>query len=147
MFVLDLLPVWVFYFLMVAGVLGLIVSTLLIPYITPFNQFKELIAVLSVVTIIAGSYFAGADNNQKVWEAKVKDLEHKVELAEQKAKTVNEVVKYKYVDRVKVVTEVQTVVQDRIKEVATVIDKQCTVSSEAIELLNAAAVNAVTEKK
>ena len=76
-----------------------------------------------------------------MWEARVKEMQDKVAIAEQKSKEVNTKIQYKYLDKIKVVQEVQIVVQEKIKEVAVRIDSECKVTNEAVDILNMAAKN------
>jgi hypothetical protein len=66
-------------------------------------------------------------------------MEAKVAEAEQKSAKANTVIKKVYVDRVKVVKQDVVVVQEKIKEIEKIIDKDCRVAPEAIQLLNEAA--------
>ena len=74
-------------------------------------------------------------------QALVKEMEAKVALADEKSKNATGKIEYKFVDKVKVVKDVQVVVQEKIKEVATVIDSKCELTPEAVSLINAAAKN------
>jgi hypothetical protein len=49
------------------------------------------------------------------------------------------VIKKVYLDRVKVVKQDVVVIQEKIREVSNVIDRDCKVSPEAVNLLNQAA--------
>jgi hypothetical protein len=66
----------------------------------------------------------------------VRELEEKVAIAEQKSKETNVIIKEKIVNKIKEIK----VYQDRIKEVIIekekIIDAQCTVPDEALEILN-----------
>jgi hypothetical protein len=71
-----------------------------------------------------------------VWRERVRELEEKVAIAEQKSKETNVIIKEKIVNKIKEIK----VYQDRIKEVIIekekIIDAQCTVPDEALEILN-----------
>lgn len=140
MWILNFLPYWVFYLILLAGVVGLLAATVLkvIPFI---SAYRLPLQVVSLAFFAFGLYMAGAISNQEAWDEKIKEMENKVALAEEKSKAANGKIEYKFVDRVKVVSDVQVVVQEKIKEVATIIDSQCKLTPEAIDLLNAAAKN------
>lgn len=140
MWILNLFPYWIFYLLVIAGTLGLIASAVL-KFVPLVSTYRLPIQIVSGISLLIGIYYQGAIASQKVWEAKVKDLEVKLALAEEKSKQVNEVVKIEYRDKVKVVKDVQVVVQEKIKEVTKILDQACTVPPEGITLLNAAAAN------
>jgi len=66
-------------------------------------------------------------------------MEAKVAEAEAKSVKTNTVIKKVYVDRVKVIKQDVVVVQEKIREVEKLIDKDCRVAPEALDLLNQAA--------
>lgn len=103
-------------------------------YIIPFR-------VIAGVLLIAGIYFEGGLTNEMRWRAKVAELEAKLKVAEEQSKVVNTEIVVKYKDRVKVVTETQVVIQEKIKEVEKIIDAKCEVAPEAVDILNSAAKN------
>lgn len=147
MWVLNFLPFWIFHLIVLLGAVGLIVATTLgmIPWV---SRYKLPLQIGSIAILIFGIYMEGGISNQEMWEARVKEMEHKVEIAEEKAKSANGKIEYKFIDKVKVVHDVQVVVQEKLKEVATIIDSQCKMTPEAIDLINAAAKNiAPGEKK
>lgn len=140
MWILNFLPFWVFHLVVLAGAAGLIIGVVLkmIPFV---STYRLPIQVLSLTLLTFGLFMEGAIYNQKEWEARVKEMEQKVAIAEEKAKVANGKIEYKFIDKVRVVNDVQVIVQEKIKEVATVIDAQCKLTPEAIDLLNAAAKN------
>ena len=90
-------------------------------------------------------YFRGGYAVEAEWQAKVKALEAKVAIAEEKAKTANAEIKTVYVTKVKTIKEVKYKTKTRIVEVAKKIDATCNVAPEAIDILNAAAQNKETK--
>jgi len=140
MWILNFLPFWVFHLITLVGVIGLVVGFALgfIPFI---SKYKLPIQIFSILLLVAGIYMEGAISNEEKWQALVKEMEAKVALAEEKSKNANSKIEYKFVDKVKVVKEVQIVVQEKIKEVSKVIDAKCELTPEAISLINAAARN------
>lgn len=150
MWILNFLPTWIAYVVALAGAIGLVVS-IFTGFFTRFfpqlHLIKFPLQVISTVVLVFGVYLVGGVANQEMWEARVKEMQAKVELAEEKARNANSKIEYKFLDKVKVVNDVQVVVQERIKEVATVIDSQCKLTPEAVELINAAALNKMPVKK
>lgn len=140
MWILNFLPFWFFHLVTLAGIIGLVVGFALgmIPFI---SKYKLPIQLISILLLVGGIYMEGAISNEEKWQALVKEMEAKVALAEEKSKNANSKIEYKFVDKVKVVKEVQVVVQEKLKEVATVIDSKCELTPEAISLINAAAKN------
>lgn len=144
MWILNFLPTWIVYAITAAGAAGLVVSFftgLFTRFFPTLVLIKFPLQIISTIVLAFGLYLWGGKANQEMWEARVREMQDKVKIAEQKAKEANSKIEYKYVDKVKVVKEVQTVVQEKIKEVATKIDSECTVAPEALDLLNAAAKN------
>lgn len=150
MWILNFLPTWIAYVVALAGAIGLVVS-IFTGFFTRFfpqlHLIKFPLQVISTAVLVFGVYLVGGVANQEMWEARVKEMQAKVELAEEKARNANSKIEYKFLDKVKVVNDVQVVVQERIKEVATVIDSQCKLTPEAVELINAAALNKMPVKK
>jgi hypothetical protein len=140
MWILNFLPFWVIHLIVLVGAVGLGAATLLkiIPFV---STYRLPLQIVSIAVLVFGIYLEGGVSNQEMWEARVKEMEAKVAVAEEKAKTANAKIQYKFIDKVKVVHDVQVVIQEKIKEVATLIDSQCKMTPEAIDLLNAAAMN------
>jgi hypothetical protein len=144
MWIFNFLPTWIAYAIALVGTVGLVASIL-----TSFfsRLFPALIAIklplqiISLAVLVFGVYLIGGVANQEMWEARVKEMEQKVAIAEEKSKQTNTVIQYKYRDKVKVVKEVQVVIQEKIKEVEKIIDAKCDVPPEAVDILNMAAKN------
>jgi len=142
----DSLFVWVTYFLMAVG-LGLYVVSKLVAWLPIISRYKTPAELLGVVALVIGSYLFGSYGTEMVWRQKVKELEDKVAKAEEQSKETNSVIQTKIVTKVKEIK----VFQDRIKEVIIekekIIDAQCTVPQEALDILNASAKNKPLEEK
>lgn len=106
MWILNWLPDWLFYGLIVIGVLGYAVTHLLrfVP-IPVIYIYKTPIQLISIVLIILGTFMSGAIHNEKEWIARVKEMEQKVAIAQQKSEKANVQVVTKYVTQTKVVKE------------------------------------------
>lgn len=146
MWILNFLPFWVFHLIVFIGAIGWIVATILkaVPFVI---QYRLAIQAVSTALLVFGIYAEGGLSNQSMWESKVREMEHKVEIAELKAQHATGKIEYKFIDRIKVIKEVQVVVKEKLKEVATVIDSQCKLLPEAIDLLNTAAKNIKQDDK
>jgi hypothetical protein len=108
----------------------------MVPFITT-NAF--VIRIASAVLIVFCVWIEGGIANEAKWAARVAELEIKVAKAEKAAAEANGKIETVYVDRVKVVKEVQYVVQNRINKNAAKLDLTCTVDPLAINILNQAA--------
>lgn len=150
MWILNFLPSWIAYAITLAGVTGLVVAFLsgFLSRIFPVLLVAKLpLQLISIALLAFGVYLWGGIANQEMWEARVKEMEEKVAVAEEKAKKVNTKIEYKFIDRVKVVKDVQVVVQEKIKEVEKIIDAKCEVPVEAVDILNMAAKNTLPQNK
>lgn len=120
---------------------GLYVVSKLVAWLPIISRYKTPAEILGVVVLVIGSYLFGSHGTEMVWRERVKELEAKVAKAEEEAKQANSVIKEKIVTKVKEIK----VFQDRIKEVIVekekIIDAQCTVPQEALDILNSSAQN------
>jgi hypothetical protein len=73
------------------------------------------------------------------WRAKVAELQAKVAAAEAKSKEVNTVIETKVVTKVKHIKDTQIKIRKEIIEKEKLINGECVVPTEAIEILNKAA--------
>lgn len=146
MFLINWLPDWMFYFILITGVVGLVVS-FFIKFIPFVNTYRVPLQLASIALTVAGVWFAGGIAKDKEYRAEIEAARHRAELAEEKAKTATARVEYVFQDKVKVVKEVQVVVQERIRDLSVQIDNQCKVIPEVIDIHNQAAKNKVGAKK
>jgi hypothetical protein len=134
----DSVFIWITYLLFSTG-LVLYIASKLIKWFPIISRYKLLSEVVGVVLLVVGAYIYGAYGTEMAWREKVKELEAKVAESEAKSKTANSVIQEKIVTKVKEIK----VFQDRIKEVIVekekIIDAQCKVPDEALDILNQAA--------
>ena len=150
---LGLIPDWVWTTLLVGSVVGILSAWLLkrIPFV---SQYRFPIQAVSVASLLVSIWFISANNTDAVWEAKIKDLEDKVKLAEEAANTKNVEIQEKIVTKTTVIKEkgkTQIEYVDRVitqdKEVVKYIE-QCPVPKAIIDAHNAAAeMNKAAEGK
>jgi hypothetical protein len=139
----DSFFVWITYILVGLG-LALYVASKLVSIIPFIKQYKLPAEIIGIVLLVTGAYMYGGYGTEKMWRERVKDAEDKIKIAEQQAVEANSKIQTKIVERVKEIK----VFQDRIKEVIVekekIIDAQCKVAPEAIDILNTAAKGAKT---
>jgi hypothetical protein len=97
MWILKFLPDWIFYAIIIAGLLGLL-STFVMKFIPFFYVYKTPVQLGSIIAIAFGTYMAGAISNEEVWQARVREMESKVEAAavesvQENVKIVEKIVK------------------------------------------------------
>lgn len=141
---INLIPDIFWTLLLWAGVLSVLASYLLgkIPFV---NQYKIPLRVGGVIAVLIGVYFYGVIANEAKWQAKIKELEEKVAIAEAKSTETNTVVKTEVVEKVKVIkqkAEKQIEYVDRViekdKEIIKYIEN-CPVPKSIIDQINEAA--------
>jgi hypothetical protein len=154
---LGLLPDWFWTALLIIGIVAVVASAILgvVPFI---KQYKMPIQVGGIVSIIVSVWFLGAASNEEKWQVKIRELEDKVKLAEEKSKETTveiqeKVVKQKeyikgkteyitkYIDKLEtkeVIKEVQGPERVRVEEVIKYIEN-CPVPKELINIHDAAA--------
>ena len=150
-FVPDSLLLWIVNTILVIGAVGSFLSFFVlhrllnkIPALAPYYL---LIQIVSAVLLVAGIYFKGGYDVEASWRDKIRVAQEKAALAEQQAKEANVKLNAEIKNKQRVVKENTIVYRDRIKEVEKIIDKECKVASEAVDIHNAAAKNKPLEKK
>jgi hypothetical protein len=123
---------------MIGGLIGILAS-FFIKFIPFINIYRTPIQIISIIVFCSGIYWYGGYTTEMLWRDEVAKLEEQVKEAEKKSNKVNKVIQKVYVDRVKIVKQDVVVIQEKIREVSNVIDKDCKVSPEAVNLLNQAA--------
>lgn len=116
MFILSILPDWVFHAITIAGILGTVAGFVLgmIPVI---KTYIIPVRVISILLLSLGLYLEGGLADYKVWEAKVKEVEAK--LAEAEVKSAKENTKIV----TKVITKTQ-VVKTRGQDIVRYVDRE-----------------------
>jgi hypothetical protein len=141
---INLIPDIFWTLLLWAGVLSVIASYLLgkIPFV---KQYKIPLRVGGVVAVLIGVYFYGVIANEEKWQAKIRELEEQVKVAEAKSADTNTVIKTEVVEKVKVVkerakTQIEYVDREIVKdkEVIKYIEN-CPVPKTIIDQINEAA--------
>ena len=104
MWIISILPEWVFHAIFLIGALGTIAGFFLgfIPFI---KQYKLPVQIISLLVLSLGLYLEGSLADYKEWEARVKELEKQVAVAEEKAKTKNVEIQEKIVEKTKVIRQ------------------------------------------
>jgi hypothetical protein len=138
MWILNWLPNWIFDAMVIGGLIGVLVTQFL-SYIPLIGNYLLPIRIIAIAILVTGVWFEGANHNNEVWLARVKELEEKLKITEEKSKEVNTIIQEKIVYKTKIVKQIQVKVEERIKEVEKQIDSKCEVDTEALKILNDAA--------
>ncbi len=144
-FIPDSFLIYVINAILIAGAIGsflfFFVLHRILRWFPALSPYYLILQVISAVLLVIGIYLKGGYGVEMEWRAKVVELEEKVRVAEEKGKQVNTVIKKVYIDKVKTVKDTQIVIQEKIKEVEKIIDKDCKVPEVAVDIHNDAAKN------
>jgi hypothetical protein len=139
MWIIDFLPDWIWTLVLWLGIISIGVSYLLakVPVV---GQYKLPLRIGGVVALLIGVYFQGAVSNEEKWQARVKELEAKIAVAEEKSKEetvkiVNKTVVKREYYRERGNDIVQYVDREIVKY-----DNTCPVPKEVVKAHNDAAV-------
>lgn len=137
MWILNVLPDAVIHTLLVFGIIGYGISEFLsiIPFII---QYKIIIRVISIIVLVIAVWCEGGLSEKTVYDQKISELQHTLDLLSIQSEKVNERVVTKYITKIKKIDTVKYVIKNRIQKAATVIDHQCVISPVVIDILNQA---------
>ena len=144
MWILQWLPNWIFYGIFFAGLIGLL-ATFIMKFIPLVYVYRTPIQAVSVLLIAIGTYMSGAISNEEAWQARVKEMEAKVEAAAVESAQENVKIVEKVVKKTEYIkTRGQDVVKYIDKEIVKYDTKflpggQCEIPKEFIEAHNKAA--------
>ncbi len=136
------------------GSLATFAATYFLTFIKPLAVYAHVIRPVALVIAFFSVYWLGGSDVEERWQAKVKEMEAKVALAEEQSKTANAKIETKVVTKTKVVKERgEAIVQyvDRVvtqdKEVIKFVE-HCPIPTSIVNTINSAAKNQpIGEKK
>ncbi len=131
----------VFYAGIITSLLGFVFN---FSYLRPY---RLIVQVVGIMLLVAGVYFKGGYEVETQWRERAAELQAKIDAAVVKSQETNTVIKTKVVTKIKKIKEVQVQLQKEIVEKEKIINGECVVPKEAIELLNKAAEKPVGETK
>jgi len=138
MWILNFLPDWIFHFILLAGIGGLVASYSMkfIPFV---YMYKTPIQLVSVVAIVGSTFMIGAAWNDQAWRERVAEMEQKVAAAEVKSAEENVKIVTKIVKKIEIVrTRGEDIIKYVDKEVVKYNDR-CEIPNEFVKVLNDAA--------
>ena len=140
MWILSWLPNWIFYGMVLIGVIGF-AATYLFKYIpVPFiYMYRKPIQIGSMLAIIFGTFMSGAIYDNEAWEARVKEMEAKVAKAEEQSKEANTIIESKVEKAKEKIVQKQIVVKQYIDREVVKYDNTCVIPKEFVEVHNKAA--------
>lgn len=140
MWILKWLPDWIFYGLLLIGLLGYAVTYLLrfIP-IPAIYIYKTPIQIVSIALVVIGTFMSGAIHEQSAWLARVKEMEAKVAEVEQKSEQANTEIQTKIVTKTQIVKEKGDEIIKYVDREIVKYDNSCVIPKEVVETINKAA--------
>lgn len=102
-------------------------------------MYRQTIQLASVGAIIVGTFMSGAIYDNEAWEARVREMQEKVAIAEEKSKEENVRVETRIVTQTKVIKQKQEENIKYITKEITKYDNTCVIPKEFIEVHNKAA--------
>lgn len=133
MWILKFLPDWIFYAILIAGTIGLLITRFL-----P-SMYRTTGYACSMAAFVVGTFMAGAIHDNNSWLERVNEMEEKVAKAEEQAVKETEKIEVK-VEKEKIrIQEKQVVVKEYIDREVVKYDNQCIIPKEFIEVHNKAA--------
>jgi hypothetical protein len=138
MWILNWLPYWIFYLILLIGVVGIVASYVLktIPFV---RKHAMGIQVAAILLTVVGVWFAGGIAKDREYRERIAALQLKIAESEKRAAEANAEIEYVYIDRVQVVEKVRYEVIGSIREYSNELDANCTISPKAVEILNRSA--------
>lgn len=139
MWILQFIPSWIFYIMVLLGAAGFS-ATYLLAYvpIPALYMYKNAIRYISIGVMFLFTFLSGAVYDNDAWLARVKELEEKVAKAEQQSKEVNAEIDQKVQDTTEKIIEKQTVLTKYVDREIVKYDKNCEVPKDFIDVVNKA---------
>jgi hypothetical protein len=137
MWILSYLPNWIFYATAVLGLLG-VVSSYVLGMLPLVNRYKLPLQIASIVIIAISTFVIGAIENERSWQAKVKELEAKVVTITVKSNETNTKIQQKVITKIELVKEQVEVIKREIEIQKEFINTDCRISETAVDLYNRA---------
>lgn len=140
MWILNILPDWIFHLILTIGALGMI-STFVLTFIPFVSQYRLVLQIVSVLLLVVGVYYEGAISNNIKWEQKVTELQLKLAKAEKDSAMLNTLLIEELLNKEKSIVEINNLNKKYLDSIKNKVDKECKISSEVINLHNSAVRN------
>ena len=136
MWLLDLLPHWIFYTIFSIGIFLALGASII--------KIRNA-QIIGVLLIWVATWFIGGIYNDNAWQTRVKDMEAKLILAEAKSQIVNTQIVTNTVTKIKLVKEkTDANIQYVTKYIAKELDADCRLTNASIVLHDSASRNEVS---
>jgi uncharacterized protein YdaU (DUF1376 family) len=112
----------------------------------PILKYKLVLKPFAYLFLLMAVWMSGFNSHKQMTDNKLRELELKLQIAEEKANTVNTEIKYVIRNRVRRIKDVQIQVQEKIKEVQVEIDGKCELDPSVIQIHNQSATNRLNDQ-
>ena len=99
MWLLKFLPNWIFYAILLIGIVGLLASRFVPAY------YKTAVTAAAAFLFVVGVFMAGAIHDNEAWVARVKEMEAKIAEVKVESEKENTKIETKYVNKVQVIKQ------------------------------------------
>lgn len=130
----------------VSCVLSFFVLNRILRFFPALAGYHTMIQVASVLILAAGLYFKGGYTTEMMWRERVREVEGKVAEAEKKSEELNAELVAERKKKQKVIREYAVTVRDRIVEREKIINSECKIIPDIINIVNDAARGVPVEK-
>lgn len=138
MWLLSILPDFVFHVMLLIGLLG-IAASFVLRFISFVSAYQIPIQVAAILLTVIGVYYEGGIAEESKWQARVAELEIKVADANTRAADANTQLEATVAAKNRDIAAAQVAANDAIRSAADKINKTCVVDQSAISILNQAA--------
>ena len=133
MWILQWLPNWFFYAILIAGLAGLMLSRF-VPAL-----YRSVVQAAALAAFVFGVFMSGSIYDNEAWKERVREMEDKVAKAEQQSKEANAAIDSKMEQFQKVQAEKKSYMQNFISQEVVKYNESCVIPVEFIEIVNKAA--------
>lgn len=137
MWILQFIPSWIFYVMVLVGMAGFAATYLLkfLP-IPALYMYKTGIRYASIGVMFVFTFLSGAVYDNDAWLERVRELEAKVAKAEQQSKEVNEEINKKVEEETVKIVEKQVVLKQYVDREIVKYDKNCEIPKDFTDVVN-----------
>jgi hypothetical protein len=137
---LNLIPNFTVHLLVVVSVLAL-VATQFFSFIPFIDKYLTPIKVASIVVLVFSVYLEGAIGSNDMWQARVKDEQIRAAKAEAASAEANTKIAQLVLLNQQSIRDINNENRKKLEGLSAQLNKQCTINSDVINVLNNAAKN------
>lgn len=135
----DSVITWIINIILLIGAAGTVAGFFLriIPFV---NQYRLPVQILSIALLTLGVWLKGGESERRVWQERVRQMEERIAVAEQKAREENVRIETQLAERTAAIqAETRVIIQEVPRYITREVDNRCEIPTPAIDLFNRAA--------